>query len=126
MATPPPAATMEKSPPANIHEKTTKKISNAQPGKIIPALKMPEPAGPSIPEAAEPIPPSEPKSGAPLTDVRTQSVDLHNYDRSLYGNLRREINGTLKFLDSSNGNFAIFSKFLKNFIEFHAEIMSVI
>ena len=31
----------------------------------------------------------------------------------IYGNLSRKINGNLKFLDSSNGNFAIFSKFIK-------------
>ena len=125
-ATPPPAATMEKSPPANIQENTTTKISKSQPGKIISAAKMPEPAGPAIPEAAEPSPPSEPKSGAPLLDVRPQSVELHNYYRSLYGNLSRKINGTLKFLESSNGTFVIFSKFFKKIIAFFTEIVSLL
>ena len=44
----------------------------------------------------------------------------------IYGNLSRKTNGKLKFLDSSNGTFPIFSKFLKNFIEFFAEIVPII
>ena len=43
-----------------------------------------------------------------------------------YGNLSRKINGKLKFWIVLMENFAIFSKFLKNFIEFFVEIVPII
>ena len=82
IATTAPAATLKNSPAPTIQKTTMKKTTKPKASKIT-AVKLPQTSPTSIPEAAEPILPSEPKSGAPLIDVETQSVELHNYYRSL-------------------------------------------
>ena len=82
MAQPPPAATMEKSTSPDIEKTTTKKTTTPKTGKKITAVEMPQSSPPSITVAAEPIPQPGQKSGAPLIDVRNQSLELHNIYRS--------------------------------------------